>query len=289
MGAHEPHTMRLGAGVGALTMCAMAVAPRELARAASAASAAPAGGPAPIYVVCSPSRRVGKTLMARCLTEYHVADGRAVAAYDLSDEGPQLTDYLPHHAAIADIADIRGQMALFDGLIADDEMPKVIDVGHRAFWRFFAVVHRIGFFDEARRRGIEPVVLFMIDTDPKTEKACTLLRCSFPDTPLLQVRNLAVAKDGEAFRHEGDASTYDAGADEASALAARLEITELPSSLRSLVDRPGFSFADFPQRSPVPLSASAHDELLGFIRRIYVQLRDVELGLVSERPFAGLQ
>ncbi len=80
----------------------------------------------------------------------------------------------------ADIADIGGQMALFDGLIAGEEMPKVIDVGHRAFWRFFAVVHRIGFFDEARLHGIEPVILFVTDADPRAEKAFALLRCSFP-------------------------------------------------------------------------------------------------------------
>jgi hypothetical protein len=266
-------------------MCAMAAAPREMAR---DASPAPLGGPAPIYVVCSPSRRVGKTLVARCLTEYHVADGRTVAAYDLSDESPQLTDYLPHHAAAADIADIRGQMALFDGLIADDEMPKVIDVGHRAFWRFFAVVHRIGFFDEARRRGIEPVILFMVDADPKTARACTLLRCSFPDLSLLPVRNLAVTQDSEASRHAGDAGTPDAGPDDGSRLAASLEIAALPSSLRSLVDRPGFSFADFPQRPPARLPANARDELVAFIRGIHAQLREIELGLGSEQTFAGL-
>jgi hypothetical protein len=267
-------------------MRAMAVAPREMARDASPARLS---GPAPIYVVCSPSRRVGKTLVARCLTEYHVADGRTVAAYDLSDESPQLTDYLPHHAAAADIADIRGQMALFDGLIAADEMAKVVDVGHRAFWRFFAVVHRIGFFDEARRRGIEPVILFMIDADPRTEKACTLLRCSFPDLPLLPVRNLAMMQDGEAFPHDGDAGTYDASAREASALAAALEIAELPSSLRNLVDHPGFSFADFPECAPARLPIKARNELLGFIRGIHEQLREIELGLVNEQAFAGLQ
>jgi hypothetical protein len=267
-------------------MCAMAAAPREMAR---DAGPAPMAGPAPIYVVCSPSRRVGKTLVARCLTEYHVADGRAVAAYDLSDESPQLTDYLPRHAASADIADIRGQMALFDGLIADDAMPKVIDVGHRAFWRFFAVVHRIGFVDEARRRGIEPVILFMIDADPRTEKARTLLRCSFPDLSLLPVHNLAVTKGhGEASPWAGDMSTPDASTDDASALAA-FEIAELPSSARNLVDRPGFSFVDFPQRPPARLSANARDELLHFIRRIHARLREIELGLVNAQALPGLQ
>jgi hypothetical protein len=254
-------------------MRAMAVAPREMAR-----DLARAGAPAPIYVVCSPSPGVGKTLVARFLTEYHVADGRTVAAYDLSDESPQLTDYLPHHAAAADIADIRGQMALFDGLIAGDEMPKVIDVGHRAFWRFFAIVHRIGFFEEARGRGIEPVILFIADADPRTEKARTLLRCSFPDTPLLLVRKLAAGLPDD----EADSP--------ASSFAASLDIAELPPSLRNLVDRPGFSFADFPQRPPAigRLSMKARDELLIFIRRTHAQLREIELGLANEQVFAGL-
>jgi hypothetical protein len=266
-------------------MCAMAVSPREMAHDASLAPVG--GGPAPIYVVCSPSPRVGKTLVARCLTEYHVAGGRSVAAYDLSDESPHLTDYLPHHAACADIADIRGQMALFDGLIADDEMPRVIDVGHRVFWRFFAVVHRIGFFDEARRRGIEPVILFMTDADPRTERACTLLRFSFPDLALLPVRNLAVMRGhGEVLSCAGDAD-----ADEASLFAPPLEIAELSSSLRDLVDRPDFSFADFPKSAPAGarLSVKARDQLVCFIRQIHAQLREIELGLVNEQAFAGLQ
>ncbi len=111
-------------------------------------------------------------------------------------------------------------MALFDGLIAGNEMPKVIDVGHRAFGLFFAIAHKIGLFDEARRRGIEPVILFMIDPDPKAEKAYSLLRRSFPGTSLLPARNLTVAKGlryGDAFPH-------------ASTLAASLEISELATA-----------------------------------------------------------
>jgi hypothetical protein len=214
------------------------------------------------------------------------ADGRPVAAYDLSDESPQLTDYLPQHAEAADIADVGGQMALFDGLIAGEEMPKVIDVGHRAFWRFFAVVHRIGFFDEARLHGIEPVILFVTDADPRAEKAFALLRCSFPDLSLLPVRNRAVMKgQGETFPHLG---ALDTGTLDANALAASLEIAELPSLLRGLVDRPGFSFADFPHGASATLSAKSRGELLRFIQRFHAQLRDIELGLVNGEALAGL-
>src|ERR1700720_2672917 len=95
---------------GGQTMCAMAAAPRQAPR----SSARAGGGPAPIYVVCSPSRRVGKTLVARLLTEHYLADARAVAAFDLADEGPRLADFLPHQASVADIQDVRGQMRFFD-------------------------------------------------------------------------------------------------------------------------------------------------------------------------------
>jgi hypothetical protein len=127
--------------------------------------------------------------LARFLTEHHLANGRPVVAHDLADETPQLADFLPGHVASADISDICGQMAPFDGLIAQNGAPKVIDVGHRAFGPFFAIVHKIGLFEEARRRGIEPVILFMIDPDPKAEKAYSLLRRSFPGTALLPARN----------------------------------------------------------------------------------------------------
>ena len=77
----------------------------------------------------------------------------------------------------------------------------------------------------------------------------------------------------------------------ASSFAASLEVAELPPSLRNLVDRPGFSFADFPQGPPAAprLSAKGRDELLTFIRHIHAQLREIELGLTNEQAFAGLQ
>ena len=46
-------------------------------------------GTGPLYIVCSPRRNVGKTLLARLLAEFYFAHDRPVAAFDLADEGPQ--------------------------------------------------------------------------------------------------------------------------------------------------------------------------------------------------------
>ena len=103
----------------------------------------------PLYVVCSPCRRVGKTLVSRLLAEFYVVNDRPVAAFDLADEGPQLADYLPGITTIADIGDTRGQMAFFDRLIADDVGARIIDLSHRVFKNFFTVVQE--------RRGSTPL------------------------------------------------------------------------------------------------------------------------------------
>jgi hypothetical protein len=129
----------------------------------------------PLYVVCSPYRCVGKTLISRLLTEFYVLNDRPVAAYDLADEGPQLTDYLPQFTTVADIGDVFGQMAFFERLIADDEGANIIDLSHRMFHNFFTIVEEIGLFEEARRRSIEPLILFIVDPDPSRPRPMRVL------------------------------------------------------------------------------------------------------------------
>ena len=143
----------------------------------------------PLYVVCSPCRCVGKTLVSRLLTEFYVVNDRPVAAFDLADEGPQLADYLPDITTIADISDTRGRMAFFDRLIAADSGARIIDLSHRVFKNFFTVVQEIRFFEEARHRSIEPLILFVIDQDPKSVKAYAMLRHQLSQASLLPVRN----------------------------------------------------------------------------------------------------
>src|SRR5882724_3717646 len=118
----------------------------------------------------------------------HFIDEEPVTAFDLADEGPQMVDFLPGSTAVSDIGDITGQMAFFDRLISDNDSAKVIDLSHRTFKNFFLVVNKIGFFEEARKRSIEPVILFLIDQDPKAAKAYAILRRWFADIALIPVR-----------------------------------------------------------------------------------------------------
>jgi hypothetical protein len=239
------------------------------------------GGPAPIYVVCSPNRQVGKTMLARLLTEHYMADARPVAAFDLADEGPGLADFVAHHVTIPNIRDIRGQVRFFDGLIETGNVPKIIDLSHREFANFFTIVDKIGLFEEARRRSIEPLILFLIDPSPVAAKAYGLLRRRFAGISLLPVRNLTVAKGlpyGASFPH-------------ASTLVVSLEISMLGPAARAFVEREKFSFLDLgKQASPYSdMSVRTRTELDAWFRRARFQFREIELSLIREQILTALQ
>ena len=141
-----------------------------------------------ITIVASPRPRVGKTLVARLLTDFHRHEGRPVTAFDLNSGEGTLAQFLPEYAKISEIGDIKGQMALFDRLIADDGSTKIVDLGHQAFESFVTVASRIGFDAEARKRRIAPAILFAIAPDRMSVEAYRGLRSRLPQailTPLL--------------------------------------------------------------------------------------------------------
>ena len=233
----------------------------------------------PLYIICSPQRGVGKTLLARLLTEFYLIDARPVTAFDLADEGPQLADFLPGCTTIADISDAPGQMALFDQILADRQATKIIDLSHRTFMDFFTIAERIGFFEEARRQAIEPLLLFMIDPGPKSAKAYTILGRWFAEASLLPVRNQLVAKGipySAAFANESQVSVS-------------LEIPVLGTSLKPLVEQQTFSFADFWRATPISLPVRLDDELRAWIKRIFLQFREIELWLMCGEILSSLK
>ena len=62
----------------------------------------------PVYIVCSPRPQVGKTLIARLLTEFLLLKNGKVVAFDVNLKEPSLLDYLPNVTETAEIEDTFG-------------------------------------------------------------------------------------------------------------------------------------------------------------------------------------
>jgi hypothetical protein len=224
----------------------------------------------PIFIVASLRPRVGKTLLARLLADFFRADDRAAAGFDVNPDSFALVEHQPATTLIGSISDTRGQMALIDKLILTDHMPKIVDLAHGLFNKFFAMLHDISFAEEARRTSIIPVVLFIAGTDLRSRQGYTMLRDSFPQFVLVPVFNLALPSI--MFHCENFPAPV------------TLTFSALSPVLKAVVDRPNFSFAAL-ARTP----ADGSSELHLWTRRLFLQFRELELRLLLEELKPVLQ
>jgi hypothetical protein len=222
-----------------------------------------------ITIVASPRPRVGKTLLARVVSDFHHHEGHPVAAYDLNAGDETLADFLPWTTLVSSINDIRGEMAVFDALVAGDDVHRVVDIGHTSFANFFDLAERIGFADEAHARGIVPLVLYLLTPDRTSVEAFHGLRRRMPGVTLVPVHN-------EIFGATQHRDRY--------ALAADDTVVRLPllaAGLRRYVEAPPFSFAD--ELPPQGMPPHAFDELQRWVRKMHVQFRQLYLrGLLAD-------
>ncbi|MFZ3359550.1 MAG: hypothetical protein WCA56_08590 [Xanthobacteraceae bacterium] len=218
----------------------------------------------PLYIIASQHPRVGKTLIARLLIEFFRLGGNAVVGYDLDPREPTLAPYFPNVVWTVDIADTPGQMALFDRLVADHWRTTVIDLGYGLFEQFFTVMAQIGFEQEARRRGIEPIVLFVTDSAPTTVRSYAELRARLKLTTFVPVHNEAAAfmfvpQDFPPTRAECNV----------------IRVPRLSPIVRGVIDRPGFSFGAYMAHQP-----GGPTEVHSWIGGIFAQFRELELRLL---------
>src|SRR6476469_5178773 len=134
----------------------------------------------PVYIICSPRPLVGKTLLARLLSEFLLLKNGEAAAFDINLKEPSLLDYLPDITETAEVADTFGKIALMDRVILNDGVAKVIDLGFHAFDEFFQMLEQIGFMKEAARRGVSPLVIFLGDNDRVSKQAHVRLQEQIP-------------------------------------------------------------------------------------------------------------
>ncbi len=214
----------------------------------------------PVYIICSPRPRVGKTLLARLLVEFLRAQHGDVLAFDINLNEPSLLDYHPRLTETANIDDTFGQMQLMDRIIANDGVPKVIDLGFHVFDNFFRVLGEIGFVKEAHGRDIEPVILLVLDRDGISARAYAMLRAQFGRLTILPVNNDMVLL-GELPDWLGPAKTFD--------------MAILPDFLKGYITRTNFSFTAF-----VKDRGNSASELYDWIRDAYRQFREIGLKLM---------
>src|ERR1700680_1803279 len=91
----------------------------------------------PVYIICSPRPLVGKTLIARLLSEFLLLKQGAVVAFDINLKEPSLLEYLPRITETAEVDDTFGKMALMDRLIINDTVGKVMGLRFYALDEFF--------------------------------------------------------------------------------------------------------------------------------------------------------
>src|ERR1700748_3821512 len=161
----------------------------------------------PVYIICSPRPLVGKTMVARLLSEFLLLKNGTVLSFDINLKEPSLLDYLPRITETAAIDDTYGKMQLMDRLIIDD-----------------------GVIKEAARRRIAPVILFVADADRVSRRSHEMLRRQIPRSALITIDNEFVAR-GELPPEmiEG----------------RMLHIAALPMFLKTYIDRETFSFTDY--------------------------------------------
>ena len=217
----------------------------------------------PVYIICSPRPQVGKTLLARLLSEFLLLKNGTVVSFDINLKEPSLLDYLPRTTETADVIDTYGKMQLMDRVIVDDGVAKVIDLGYHAFDEFFRMCDEIGLMKEALRRRVEPVILFIGDTDRASARAHEMLQQQILPNSLVVVDNEFVVR-GELPPAMGRGRTLRLGA--------------LPVFLKTYIDRLNFSFTGYLRQEK-----DSSTELHQWIRRNYTTFRDLEISVMLQR------
>ena len=217
-----------------------------------------------LYIVAARHPRVGKTLLTRLLIEFLRFNGRPLVGYDLDPREPSLAGCFPSLVWPIDIADTRGQMALFDRILADQWRTTVMDLGQGLFDQFFKVMAEIGFEDEARRRSIQPIILFITDSAPFTAQTYAGLRGRLEQTIFVPVHN--------------EAASFMIIGQDFPPSSPKYEIIRMPRLspiVRGVIDRLGFSFSTYKGTQP-----GGPTDVHSWIGKIFAEFRELELQLL---------
>ncbi|PWB83375.1 MAG: hypothetical protein C3F11_06940 [Methylocystaceae bacterium] len=225
-----------------------------------------------VFIACSPQPRMGVSSTARLLTDFYLTRQAPVEGFDTDPHEPRYGEWFPDRVRVVDAADIRGQISLFDRLLVHDEIPKIIDVWHRSYERFFATTREIGFVEEARRHGVEPVILFHVDPSEATLARALALSAAWSGVTMVAVHNEGVSPLG-ARAHEIMARYP---------VSRKFVIAPLDAPVAKALEQPDFSLSRFLLAPPTDMSIVVRAALKAWIGPIFTQFQSFELRLDLE-------
>jgi hypothetical protein len=220
-----------------------------------------------LFIVCSPSPRVGVTTTARLLTDYYLFVGGKVEGFDTDPHDQRYAELFPDIVRSVDASDIKGQIALFDRLLAHDETTRIVDVWRRVFPQFFSTVREIGFIEEARQRGIELVVLFHPDASQASLRAAAMLRDSWPGLEMILVQNEGanpLGPDAAELLRRFPAS-------------GKFVVPALQDPVAKILDQKSLSLSRFLRAPPSDMSIVVRAALKSWVAPIFTQFQSFEL------------
>lgn len=225
-----------------------------------------------VFICCAPHGRVGTSTTARLLSDYCLATRRSFAGFDADPHEPDYAPRFGERVANVDLANVQGQIAMIDRLLVADREPKIVDLWSRSFTRFFGLAQEIGFFDEARGKGVTPVILFHADGAEASTAAAYRLAATFPGVETLLVHNEGAAplggQAGERLANER--------------LAAypphrRLKIRALDAAMRQALEPNDLSLSWLLIDPPREMSLVVRSGLRAWLQPVFSQFRSFEL------------
>lgn len=141
------------------------------------------------YIVASLHGRSGKTLLARLIADYLILHGDSPEIFDTDSTEKRLSSFFPSNTVAIDVDKVINQMQLFDTLASPAASPRIVDISHQAFSKFFKLMKETGFVAEARERDSEPVIFYLLQRDADSYAQGLALREQFKDCSFVLVEN----------------------------------------------------------------------------------------------------
>ena len=180
-------------------------------------------------------------------------------------EGP-LRAVFPGRTALVNLDEIRGQMKLFDTILASPGRDYVIDLPAAGTPVFCEAAVELNFASEARKQGFAIAVLFVIDKHPELVTAAAGVHNILQPDIFVPVRNALV---GSAYR--------------APPRDLVIDMPALDRELANITEDRRFSFRAFMLGDETAIPRDLRPKLKDFVARLQSAFRDIGPALSMQR------